>query len=820
MRWTRNDTAAYEAVSKAGQSLRDAYDKYQLGSVYGQGGEVTENTLPEEKPIEPYQRELMPGEAPPNSTTYRQPWESQDAPVTAGTSGGLYRGAPAEGRAWESPDASVQKEYQNTPASRKKYTVGHGASAMDYDTAPTREQIHRGGLTAQYEHLSRQGDVDAAGKILERISASDAAEQQRKLGGLQINKFKTDASERDREISLNKELEPVFNQIALMPDGPEKEAATAQLTSKYVSVHGFAKGVELSNSMQKNSADKMTLEVAKQDKLWRDASESEEKMIARYNKDHPDDKDAHVRVNPTTGMRIMVTTDRVTGEERQVLEPYKSWRDGGMQQVLGHISEVAKKTVELNLTHTNKMAEIGEENKGKLAVANVHAAAREDIAANKEPKHYIGYDESGKPVAITAGDKGWEVIGSGAPYHGNRVEVVGPGKTASRNPEQSKMAAEVIDQVSSLPTAIRRNPTKLAEETARIEEIVARLHGTTRAQAFPSAPGAAPTAGKTGSNMEQRMEANRAAAGTQSATPSATPTSTPQAGELTPLADTLGKITALSKERVALRSRRDLSPDDEAKLAGEIDAKLVGLRASLAKIEGKKNDTANQQTILNTVNAPTPAPTPTPEDKKAYQTELDRQILVHIKAHPNISEKEIKEFSAQWLRKNPGGSLKSIKPLNEGDRQILLFRKNYPNATEQETDNFTTQLEKENPEIFKTPPKSEASAPAKAKEPTPAPVKAKEPAPTPAPVKAKEPAPTPAPVKAKEPAPVKAKEPAPTPAPVKSEGPAPAPAKGSTLEEMQAQLAVNSKRIAAAQKANREAIEKLQKKMQQEKENR
>jgi hypothetical protein len=44
--------------------------------------------------------------------------------------------------------------------------------------------------------------------------------------------------------------------------------------------------------------------------------------------------------------------------------------------------------------------------------------------------------------------------------------------------------------------------------------------------------------------------------------------------------------------------------------------------------------------------------------------------------------------------------------------------------------------------------------------------------------------------------------------------------KGSTLEEMRAQLAVNNKRIAAAQKAVKEENEKLRKKMQQEKENR
>lgn len=38
MRWTRNDTAAYDAVSRAGSSVLDAYDKYQLGRAYGQGG--------------------------------------------------------------------------------------------------------------------------------------------------------------------------------------------------------------------------------------------------------------------------------------------------------------------------------------------------------------------------------------------------------------------------------------------------------------------------------------------------------------------------------------------------------------------------------------------------------------------------------------------------------------------------------------------------------------------------------------------------------------------------------------------------------------
>ena len=40
-RWRRGDTEAFNAVTSAGEKLRTAYEKSQLGQAYREGGEVT-----------------------------------------------------------------------------------------------------------------------------------------------------------------------------------------------------------------------------------------------------------------------------------------------------------------------------------------------------------------------------------------------------------------------------------------------------------------------------------------------------------------------------------------------------------------------------------------------------------------------------------------------------------------------------------------------------------------------------------------------------------------------------------------------------------
>jgi hypothetical protein len=624
--------------------------------------------------------------------------------------------------------------------------------------------------------LSRRGDVDAAGKILERISASDASEQQRKLGGLQINKAKRTETEDIRAAKHEIDQQTKFEKLkTLSPTSPEYVALKADIDAGAMA---FNRDKAQATKLAEVGLDEKTYALGKvkaTDSMLRALASKDPKAIGKLLTDEYHDGYKYgTYTDPTNGSYHVIQSTPGKDDDR-VVESHPSY-DAFKTKTLENMDAYAGAMVVQNAKHRNEMEKTAVEVQGKKDVARIQVGGR---AGN-----HVAVGEGGVPLIHAPDGQGYIIddgsgtrYPAGAPVFNRTAEKAAKPEVSAA--DRKNVNAWIDEQVTQLHSDVKRDPKKLAEAEAAILGRALGRWGISTEQWRGSAS-AAPTAGKTGSNMEQRIEANRAAAGTQSATPSAASAPVPAA----PMP---------SKELAVLEAWRK-TPEG---------IKATAQRAVRSRLEAEKEATDAAADQQRKGLSPTPAPTPTPEGKKAYQTELDRQILLYVQKHPKATDKEMNDFAEKWRKENPGGSLKSTKPLNEGDRQILLFRKNNPKATEKETDDFTTQLEKENPEIFKTPPRSSEA---------PAPVKAKEPAPAPAPVKAKEPAPTPAPVKAK--------EPAPTPAPVKSEGLAPAPAKGSTLEEMRAQLAVNSKRIAAAQKANKEATEKLQEKMQQEKENR
>jgi hypothetical protein len=523
MRWTRNDTAAYDAVSKAGQSIRDAYDKSRLGDAYKQGGLVTEVTDPElERMGQPGGLQTAQDNQDRVAKFYNDEadWEGPNADSYAGNRQAA-RGLQEAYRPTSEEFAAAEQSYRDAAAASRKYKVGSGASARQYDTAPTREQTHRGGLQSQLEYLSAQGDVDAAGKIVERLSAYDAAEQTKKLGGLQIGAAERTERENTRHDAYQATLRADLATLGTLTPGSEEHTSLQKKIDS--DTMSFDRDKAYATELNRLGVTAKQREEGKERFKTKiiEGLRSPETVGKLLTEQYHDGKNYVVEVDPATG-KLSIIQSTPGKDDGKVIGGAPSL-DALRHEVMGQVDSFAEEGYKQWVITQGKLLVQDRENQGREKVATIYATARTDNAENKEGKHYIGYDEGGKPIAITAGAKGWETVDGGIPYHGTRVEVVGPGRAASRNPGQDKMAAEVIDQVLLLPSAIKRDPTKLAEATAKIEETVARLHGTTRAQAFPSAPGVgAPTSGSgMGARLKAIGEADAKKAGAPSATPGA-----------------------------------------------------------------------------------------------------------------------------------------------------------------------------------------------------------------------------------------------------------------------------------------------------------
>jgi hypothetical protein len=158
-RWRRGDTEAFNAVTSAGEKLRTAYEKSQLGQAYREGGEVTK---PEDQAqLDDYKAQGLGARQSIDENNWYTP--------------GTPEGAAAE--AQNASAARLAKSYDQSYDAGSKYRVG----SQSYDQAPTPQQLHRGGLERQMAFLASRGDVEGASTLGERISGLDTAAQQREL---------------------------------------------------------------------------------------------------------------------------------------------------------------------------------------------------------------------------------------------------------------------------------------------------------------------------------------------------------------------------------------------------------------------------------------------------------------------------------------------------------------------------------------------------------------------------------------------------------------------------------------------------------------
>jgi hypothetical protein len=115
-------------------------------------------------------------------------------------------------------------------------------------------------------------------------------------------------------------------------------------------------------------------EVAKREEQWWTAGKSEDSAIAHYNDNFKDGSKA--KVIEKNGMRQMVQV-KEDGTTVPLGAPYKSWAEGGRQQILGNIDSLAKEQYKLDITHKNKMEELAAQTKAHLQYASI-------IAGNKK----------------------------------------------------------------------------------------------------------------------------------------------------------------------------------------------------------------------------------------------------------------------------------------------------------------------------------------------------------------------------------------------------------------------------------------------------
>lgn len=157
MAWRQGDTAAFNAVMTAGDKARSMYEKYLAGQAYKEGSAVTN---PEDAATQEARRDVAANVAGPQPGAEFDSYDFQQ--------GGLGATAPAQ---QEYTDAANRASQASTAGT--KYYVGAGDYKQAYDTAPTRGQMHRGGLGAQAARLSGMGKTEEANRVYDTMEAGD-----------------------------------------------------------------------------------------------------------------------------------------------------------------------------------------------------------------------------------------------------------------------------------------------------------------------------------------------------------------------------------------------------------------------------------------------------------------------------------------------------------------------------------------------------------------------------------------------------------------------------------------------------------------------
>ena len=170
MRWTKNDTLAFDATTKAGEGLRKMYEQSQAAQAYKDGGQE--------------QRQ----------DTYTDASEADRAAAAAS--------AQRQGQA-DAAEFGLTPQEQTTYApqagTRTASTqYGLGANPATWQNKPfTESQRHVGGLRAQMADMSARGDVEGAGKLMERVQASESHDLQNEASRLSIDSMQDQKRRRD-----------------------------------------------------------------------------------------------------------------------------------------------------------------------------------------------------------------------------------------------------------------------------------------------------------------------------------------------------------------------------------------------------------------------------------------------------------------------------------------------------------------------------------------------------------------------------------------------------------------------------------------------
>jgi hypothetical protein len=684
---------------------------------------------------------------------------------------------------------------------------------MDYDTAPTREQIHRGGLTAQYEHLSRRGDVDAAGKILERISASDASEQQRKLGGLQINEAQRKEDESIKAAAHHASQREGYAAVAaLPPDSPEAAKMIAKLESANRAFDPQGAATLEHTKTQNESAKYTHARAVNIDKIYKTLASTDPAAVGIFlTNDLHDGFKYGTYTNPENGNYHIVQSTPGKDDDR-VVKSYLNKKQFS-DEVLGGIKEHAEIVTKSQLDRDNKLAEGAQHNQGTAAVASIQVGGR---AGN-----HVAVGEGGVPLIHAPDGQGYVIDdGSGTRYPAG-APVFNRTTEKAAKPEVSDTArknvnAWIDDQVAQLHSDVKRDPKKLAEAEAAILGRALGRWGLSTEQWHGSASAAAPTLDPEQiaiRNREAAEKQRKAAGGTQSATPAPSATSAPVPAAPMPSKE-LAALEAWGKtpEGIAANAKRairDKLEKDKVATDAAADQQRKGLSptsASTPTLEGKKDPAPTPAPAKAKEPAPAPAPVkakepaPAPAPVKAKETVstggvaagATKPAVVDTAKNREITALENVERARIALENAVKEEARLAAVAKAGaDKRAEESRKRVKEAAdraeERKIQGEIIALEKAERGRIAT----ENAAKERAKEPTPAPVKVKGLTQN------------------------QAQQLLEANKVLRA-----AQEKGSTLEEMRAQLAVNNKRIAAAQKAVKEENEKLRKKMQQEKENR
>lgn len=158
MAWGRGDTEAFNATMKAGQGLRDMWDKYQAGQAYKEATQV--GVSREDNGVDP---------------TVKGLWDNGLAP-TIRNADGSYSDNPAY-------ESSGKEQYMDNPDYQvtKRYGLGPDQSTYRAESPDqiTPQQKRLAGLQALEAHYSGRGDEENALKYGTAADQMQSAELQR-----------------------------------------------------------------------------------------------------------------------------------------------------------------------------------------------------------------------------------------------------------------------------------------------------------------------------------------------------------------------------------------------------------------------------------------------------------------------------------------------------------------------------------------------------------------------------------------------------------------------------------------------------------------